>query len=111
MVSTLTRLRQVSQDGATCDSVCFAAADLLPHDASRGVDYEYRRSCQPIVEAIVDVVCPWYCAVVIGVQDRERDASTCPWHDRLSTREVVHADGQHFCAALCDLVVVSMQLN
>ena len=108
---TLSPLWQVAQDIPAGNSVCLVPPDILPYDAPCSVDDEDCGCCQPIVEAVVGVVCPRDCAVAVSVEDGVRDTATCPWYQGLRARKVVHADSKHFRAALSDLGIVIMQLN
>ena len=112
---TLSLLRQVAQDIPAGNSVCLVPPDILPNDAPCSVNDEDCGCGQPIVEAVVGVVCPRNGCIAAGVEDWvcDRFAGGCQGSrcQILSTGEVVHADGQHFRAALSNLVIVSLQLT
>ena len=58
---------------------------------------------------VEDVVADWDVVVLTGVKDGEFRTGFGDY--RFGSAEVVGADGQDFCAGVCDLRVVFLQLT
>ena len=84
-------------------------ADALPSDVAVGIDDEDGGRRESIAVKVEYVVADGDVVVLAGVEDREFRSGF--GDDRFGSAEVVGADGQDFCARVCDLRVVFLQLT
>ena len=84
-------------------------ADAFPSDVAVGIDYEDGGRRESIAVKVEYVVADGDVVVLAGIEDREFRSGF--GDDRFGSAEVVRADGQDFCARVCDLRVVFLQLT